>query len=410
MVDKTYFSLPAAARELGVSTDVLRREYRSGLIAAIKTPGGQPRFTAETIELIKQNGWPQAAPSENEIDSLPNQASQEAVGDGEFPNSLAAPPRPINQEEFDSRTMQRERARACQETERRRKQNLFDFHRRWIDYSRGLLPYWLTPEQVAEVLRQIESEIKLHNPEDELWMSSLCDDIVRLAMLPLNRQREMAEARHAALIRAMAKIPSDATDSEKARFQALASNAIQRAGEQVDGETLVAAAWHAVAPILAAVALRRKREKLRAWAWQKLPWLANEKEQRECRAAINRVIEQMSGEEDEAEIHDKIEDALDPIGAAIPKRLEDERRPQRIAGLLSAAKLHAGTYLNTLYNGGELDHEAICDWDWRRALEATVDARLKEQLRGDEPSTKLRELVEKIVDDELEDPEDDEWE
>jgi hypothetical protein len=343
MAEKTYFSLPAMARELGVSTDVLRLQYRSGLIPAIKTPGGQPRFTAETIELIKQNGWPQAAPSENEIDNTPNPASQEAGSDGESPNSLAAHPRPINQEELDFRTMQM--ARACQESEQRRKQNLFDFHRRWIDYSRGLLPYWLTPEQVAEASRQIESEIKGHTPEDELWMSSLCGDMVRLAMLPLNRHREMAQARDAVLIRVLAKIPSDATESEKIRFQALARSAIQLAAEQVDGETLFAAAWHAVAPILAAIALRRKREKLRAWALHKLPWLANEKEQRDGRAAINRVIEQMSGEEDEAEIHDKIEDALDPIRAAIPKRIEDERRPQRIAGLLSAAKLHVGTYL-----------------------------------------------------------------
>jgi hypothetical protein len=306
--------------------------------------------------------------------------------------------------------MQREQPRACQGSEQRRNPNPFHFHRRWIDYSRGLLPYWLTPEQVAEVSRQIESEIKGHTPEDELGMFPLCEDMVRLAMLPLNRQREMAQARAAALIRVLAKIPSDATDSEKTRFQALASNAIHRAGEQVDGETLIAGAWHAVAPILAAVELRRKREKLRAWALQKLPWLANEKEQREGRAAINRVIEQMSGEEDEAEIRDKIEDALEPIGAAIPKRIEDERRPQRIAGLLSAAKLHVGTYLNTLYNGGELDYEAICDWGWRRELEGIVDAQLREQLRGDETSTKLRELVEKILDDELEDPEDDEWE
>jgi hypothetical protein len=410
MAEKTYFSLPAAARELGVSTDVLRRQYRSGLIAAIKTPGGQPRFPIETIELIKQNGWPQAAPSENEIGSIPNQASREAVSDGEYPNSLAARPRPIDQEELDFRPMQMEQALACRESEKRRKHNLFYFHQRWIDHSRGLLPYWLTPEQIAQVSRQIESEIKGHTPEDELCMSSLCVDIVRLAMLPLNRQRETAQAREAALIRVRAETPSDATDSEKARFQALASNAIQRAGDEVDGETLLAVAWHAVAPILAAVELRRKREKLRAWALHKLPWQASEKEQREGRAAINRVIEQMRGEDDEVEIRDKIEDALEPIGAAIPKRIENERRAQRIAGLVSAAKLHVGAYLRTLYNGGEIDHEAICDWEWRKELEEIVDAQLQEQLRGDETSTRLTDLVEEILNDQLEDPEDDEWE
>jgi hypothetical protein len=74
MAEKKYFSLPAAARELGVSTDVLRQQYRTGLIQAIKTPGGQPRFTAEIIEAIKRNGWPQAARSENEIEGIQSPA------------------------------------------------------------------------------------------------------------------------------------------------------------------------------------------------------------------------------------------------------------------------------------------------------------------------------------------------
>jgi hypothetical protein len=43
-------------------------------------------------------------------------------------------------------------------------------------------------------------------------------------------------------------------------------------------------------------------------------------------------------------------------------------------------------------------------------LEGIVDAQLKEQLRGDETTTKVRELVEKILNDQLEDTEDDEWE
>jgi hypothetical protein len=87
MAEKKYFSLPAAARELGVSTDVLRCQYRSGLIPAIKTPGGQPRFSAETIETIKQDGWPQAADSEekNEGSQRPTpQLPQKTVNGGQF--------------------------------------------------------------------------------------------------------------------------------------------------------------------------------------------------------------------------------------------------------------------------------------------------------------------------------------
>jgi hypothetical protein len=408
MAEKRYFSLPAAARELGVSTDVVRQQYRTGLIPAIKTPGGQPRFTTETIEAIKRNGWPQDSRVENEIHSIQSPVLPEAVSDDEFPSSLERPP--INQQEIDFLTMQMDEARVCRGAEQvRTLRELFQFHRKWIDEACRLLPYWLTPEQVAEVSRQIESEIKGQTPEDEPQMPSLCGEIVRLALLPLNRRREMTHLRDAALSRVFAKIPYDATDSEKTRIQSLARNAIQQTGEHADGETFFAAAWHAVAPVLAAIELRRQREKLRAWALQKLPRQANEKEQRESRAAINRVVEQVSGEENETEVRDKLDEALEPVLTAIPKRIEEEHRRQRINALLSSAKLHVGIYLNALYNEGELDYAAICDWEWRRDLEGIVDAELKEKLRGDETSTRLNELVEEVLEVQLEGPDDDEW-
>jgi hypothetical protein len=218
----------------------------------------------------------------------------------------------------------------------------------------------------------------------------------------------MTHIRDAALNRALAKIPHDATDSEEIRVQALARNAIQKTSEQADGETCFAAACHAVAPVLATIELRRQREKLRAWALQKLPRQANEKEQRESRAAINRVIEQMSGGEDEVEVRDKLDEALEPVLTAIPKRIEEEHRRQRINALLGSAKLHVGTYLDALYNAGELDYEAICDWEWRRELEGIVDAELKNELRSDETSTELIELVEEILEVQLQGPDDDE--
>ncbi len=96
---------------------------------------------------------------------------------------------------------------------------------------------------------------------------------------------------------------------------------------------------------------------------------ANEKEHREGSAAINRVIEQISGGADEVEVRNKLDGALEPVLAAIPKRIEEEHGQRRINSLLSSAKLHVGTYLNTLCNDGELDYVAICDREWRRGLE-----------------------------------------
>jgi hypothetical protein len=410
LAEKNYFSLPAAARELGVSTDVLRRQYRTGLIPAIKTPGGQPRFTAEAIEGIKQNGWPRAALTDNEFERIQSPAPhlpREAVDEGEISDPFEHPP--INHEELDSRAMQGAQARGCRESEPRQHQHdVFHFHRKWIDYTCRLLPFWLTPEQVAEVSRQIENEIKGRTPIDEPLMTSLCGELVRLALLPLSRQRELTQVRNAALNRVLAKIPFDATENEKVRVQVLARNGIQQAGEQVDGETLFALAWHAAAPVVVAIELRRQRERLRPWALQKLPRQANEREQRDARAAVNKVIEQMNGEQDEAEVRNKLEEALEPVLTAIPKRIEEEHRRRQIPGLLSSARLHVGTYLNALYHEEELEYEAICDWEWRRELEGVVDAELRNKLRGDETDAKLTELVEEIVDAQLEGSDDDE--
>jgi len=121
---------------------------------------------------------------------------------------------------------------------------------------------------------------------------------------------------------------------------------MQELGGEAEGDAFFVAAWDAIAPISAEIDLRRRRERLRAWGLQKLPWAATEKEQREVRGAIGEVIEQMRREQDDAEIHDKIEEALEPILTAIPRRVEEERRRQRIAGLLSSAKTQVGTYLH----------------------------------------------------------------
>lgn len=408
MDEKKYFSLPAAARELGVSTDVLRQQYRTGLIPATKTPGGQARLTAETIDSIKQNGWPKTPRSRNEVETIQTHASEpkEVVTKGQ-PSYIEATP--DNRDEPDFQGVQMDFARGRQEAEQRwTLPDIAQFHQRWMDHARTLLPYWLTPEQLTEVSSRIASEVRKRLPEDEIYMSALCADIVRTALVPLNRQRELTQIRQVALNRVLAKVPVDATDMEKAQFQALARSAIQQAGEQLDGEILFAAAWHATAPVSAVVELRRRREHLRLWASHKLPRHANENEQREARAAINRVIGQVDGSEDEVEVRDKLERTLEPILAGIAVRIEEERCAQRIAGLLASAKGHVFIYVNRLYCKGELDCEAVCDSEWRRELEEIVGAEVKGKLTGNETSMQVEDLVEKIVDRQLDEADDDE--
>lgn len=168
------------------------------------------------------------------------------------------------------------------------------------------------------------------------------------------------------------------------------------------------AAWEAVLPVIAAVELRRRCERLRVWALQKIPFQGNEKEQREARAVVNRVLEQSSSQESEMSVQDKLVAALEPALAAIARRRDEENRQQRIAGLLSSARPYVSTYLRELYNMGDLDYEAICDWEWGRDMEQSVLTELPKQLSGDESNERLRKLVQRILDKELEETGDDE--
>ncbi len=405
MAGKQYFSLPAAARELGVSADLLRVQYRTGRIPAITTPGGQARFSGETIETIKQNGWPQATPPGRQDPRPPEPRTPVPSRTGRVGpisrfSASRKQPKALN-----FRGMRTEGIHLSRESEQRPNQPE-QFRGKWNDHARQLLPYWLTPEERDQVSRQIESEINRRTSEDELRMGSLCDDIVRSALQAVTRQRKLSQSRDLARNRVLAKVPSDATYDERMQVAALARKAIQQAGDEGSHDAFFTAAWNAAAPIFAGVELRRQREKLRTWGLQKIPRQATEKEQRDGRAAINKVIEQMSGQQDETTMHDKLEEALEPVLAAIQSRIEEERRRGLIPGLLSTARLQVGTYLQTLFNKGEIDYEAICDREWRQELEKIVAADLQGKLRGDESSKELTQLVEEILDDQIEEESD----
>jgi len=407
MADKKYFSLPAAARELGVSTDLLRRQYRNDLIPAIRTPGGQPRFTAETIEAIKQNGWPQKTGTANTIEAAAAPAQCLLLEETEN-HSWSTPGSPQNQAYFDIPTSGNAGVRPGAVAEQRNRREDPVHFRRWIDQAFLMLPDWLTQLQRAEVSRQIANEIKERTLADEPQMWSVCREIVRSVLLPLEHQHEINQARDVAVNRVLAKIPSDATENERLRARQLAHTATQYTSEQGNCQTFFDAALEAVTPIIAGVDRRRGRESLQAWALQQLPFKANEKEQREARATISRVFDQMNGQQNEMQIRDRLVEELAPIHAAISRRIDEERCLQRIEGLACSAKQHVGAYLSDLYNHGELDYEAICDWSWRRNLENFVVLELRKQLRGDETAEDLREMVEKLLDGQLEETDDDE--
>jgi excisionase family DNA binding protein len=55
MIEKSHFTTKEAANFLGVSQSTIYRMERNGLIYSIRTPGGQRRFSRESIENYLNN-------------------------------------------------------------------------------------------------------------------------------------------------------------------------------------------------------------------------------------------------------------------------------------------------------------------------------------------------------------------
>lgn len=354
MADKQLFSLPEVARELGVSTDLMRRQYRKGLIsAAVLTPGGQPRFSNECIERIRRDGWPQQIPAD----------AEKSVGAKRIPNFqvFRASSEPEGEPERETAFLQRD-------------------------------------EQIQDA--------NLSVPEPTEATHNYFSRLVTPDPSHSNRHEGSIHAQKLALDRVLYKIPFGTTDLERARVHTLARNGIHELGDESDCETLFAVALESAAPVLLAIELRQRKEKLRALGLQMLPWNVTEKDRREANQAIDKVLEHISCNRSDVELRGEIEDAIETIKTSIRQHIDAETRLRQISFLLPLAKMHAGIFLTELCDQGELDSEALSDWRWRQDLERDLEGYLKEELAGSETVAAVRVLVEEFLTEQLEDTDD----
>jgi len=217
-----------------------------------------------------------------------------------------------------------------------------------------------------------------------------------------NHFEDLVQARKSALKRVLHKIPLEATDLERAQVQTLAGNSIRAAGDESDCEMIYATALGAAGPVLLAIDLRQKKEKLRALGLQKLPWNSLDKDRREAARAIDKVLEHMTTNSRDVELRGEIENVIEATRVAIQERAGAECRLRQINSLLPWAKLHAGMFLTELCDQGEIESDALFDWSWRHDLERDLEAYLKEELAGRETIAEVYDLVEDFLIEELE--------
>jgi hypothetical protein len=350
MADKQLFSLPGAARELGVSTDLMRRQYRKGLIsAAVLTPGRQPRFSHECIERIRRDGWPQ------QISADPTRS---VVG---------------------KRIMNVQGFPACNESEGE------------PDCATDLFQ---SDEQLQDAKHSVPEPTEATHEYFPTWVTP--DPKYS------NGHEELIQARKLALDRVLYKIPLGTTDLESAKVHTLARNGIHELDEESDCETLFAVGLESAAPVLSAIELRLRKEKLRALGLQMLPWNVTDKDRGEAGRAIDKVLGHMDCNKSEVELCGEIEDAIETIMAGVRDRTETEIRLRQIRCLLPLVKMHMGTFLTELCDQGELDSDALSDWSWRQGLERDLEAYLKEELTGSTTTAAVLVLVEEFLIEQLE--------
>jgi excisionase family DNA binding protein len=285
-----------AADLLGVSVPTVKDLVRKKKLRAFRTPGGQLRVLADSLEELQQ-GPVVRSPREpspvlqnkrerveelgleaqelrasHEIRKLRQEDAAEARQKREERQESA---RQAQQEaqrlELERQQLEIERQERAERA--RAEAALRDFRQRWLAHADKLLngflgaffKYdWLTPQQRKEVAETLEGEIGKHGPDDEQRMSRIIQDTLASFVAPLEAQREIARRREHAVDRMMLKLSFKATDSERVRAEALAREALRQMPLDASADELLMKAQDAIAPISRAIQDREAREKREA--------------------------------------------------------------------------------------------------------------------------------------------------
>ena len=293
-----------AADLLGVSVPTVKDLVRKKKLRAFRTPGGQLRVLADSLEELQQGPAVRSArePSpvlqnkRERVEELGLEAQELRIHrDVRKLQEQDAAERRQKREERDERAREAEQEAQRLEFERqqleierqeraeraRAQTALRDFRQRWLAHADKLLNgflgaffkyNWLTPQQRKELAEALEAEIAKHSPDDEPRMERIIQDTLASFVAPLEAQHEIARKREHAVDRMMLKLSFRATDSERGRARALAREAVKQMPLDADADELLSKAQDAIAPISRAIEEREAREKREAAKQEFIRW------------------------------------------------------------------------------------------------------------------------------------------
>ena len=293
-----------AADLLGVSVPTVKDLVRKKKLRAFRTPGGQLRVLADSLEELQQGPAVRSArePSpvlqnkRERVEELGLEAQELRAGH-EIRKLRQEDAAEARQKRADRQESARQAEQEAQRLELERQQleierheraeharaqaALRDFRQRWLAHADKRVTGfpglcfrcpWLTPAQTKELAQALEAEIAKRSPDDEPRMQRIIEDVVDTFLAPLEILREIRRRREQALDRMLLKMSVSRTDSERVRAKALAREALRQVPLDATDDELLSKVQDAIAPISRAIEEREAREKREAAKQELIRW------------------------------------------------------------------------------------------------------------------------------------------
>jgi excisionase family DNA binding protein len=419
-----------AARLLGVSQRTVKRMCSAGQLASFKTAGGHVRVPRPDVERFRQ-GHVSAAPAP--ASSVLNNRRERVEELGLEAQELRAKREIEKLREEDTQTvrartmavradtlaqrrgleetrLQRERDGERREREKREataKRERDEFSRGWLRWAQNVLPDWLSAEQEHAVVSAVETTLSNYEPRepDEHVRPGLERTIERFVS-PWRVEREERARRERLIEQTVWRLPTGATERDKARAVASARTALSTVTMHASDAEVRVVLNEAIAPVIESIEeaqTRARREHLIESAARSLPfWNSTDADKAQVQAEVRSAVANLPLRASQREEQTVVDVAVASVRRAIEERTNVQRqqseRERKKSTLITLAVFHAGNYLDEEF---EIEDDQD-SFELRRDVGAAVRSTLEEELTGTESQDEANRIAREIVDDRFE--------
>lgn len=424
MADEAY-TLSGAANVLGVSIPTLRRMVAQKRISAFRTPGGHLRITAENLNRYQSGTTTTSSPQVSQVLKNRRERIEELALEAQELRARQEIERlrHDNDEEERQRTAEieadersAERAvesqrlrlervriqRERQDRDRQEAERLAMWRAKWLEKAMEKLPDWLLPTQRREAVRAIESEISKRRPECESIIERVTQDTITEFIAPWEAERRTRQTRERATTQAIASLPWDCTDEERARAKAAIRKDLETLPPDAEEFEVYATAKEAVRPLKQAAEKRSFDERLIEWAIRELPlWGRTERDEAHLRRLCAEILEELPADVSEAEAKEELEPTIRQACEEIGERQARKRREEQKANLIEHGVSEVSNYLLRLKLDSAITDEDYRDSDFKADLKEEVREELESELSGEETIKEVQIIVRNLIDEEF---------